>query len=217
MIELILLGADKFAVEVAAYVAEAIDAADVTIAGYVALDGEEVRVAGAPVQPLADHRPSRAHRYVLAVSDLGARATLLRDFIAPHGLALHNVVHRAALVRPGLALGDGNIVGPLCYFGVNVTVGRGNVFNTACSIGHHSTIGDGNFFAPDCHTGNSVTVGAHNLFGLGTVLSQGITVGNDNRVQAGTCLLDPIGDGQLVLMTARTKQMGLYVRKENDV
>jgi acetyltransferase-like isoleucine patch superfamily enzyme len=214
---LIVLGADKFAVEVSAYIAEAVDAAELEIAGYVALEDEEVRVSGAPVQPLADHRPAPELRYVLAVSDIVARARLLRELIVPHGLALQNVVHRWAQVRAGLQLGDGNIIGPACYLGVNVVLGRANVLNASCSIGHHSIIGDDNFFAPDCHTGNSVVIGAHNLFGLGTVISQGVHIGDENRVQAATCILEPVKDGQLVLMTARSKQMGLYVRKENDV
>ena len=79
--ELIVLGADKFAVEVTSYIAESTEGAALRIRGYVALPGEEVRVQGAPVERLDDHAMRADAEYVLAVSAPDRRIELISGFI----------------------------------------------------------------------------------------------------------------------------------------
>jgi len=211
---LVILGAGKFSLEIASYLAESELSGLADTALHLAVGDETVcaeRVAGR----VDDHGPDREAGYVLGVSDPAERARLIEGFIGRHQLELPPVVHRTAVVGSGVRQGPGNVIGPHCYVGVNVQLGAFNVLNALCSVGHHSVIGDDNFFAPDVHLGNSVEIGHHNLFGIGVVVIHEIAIGDFNRVQAGTVLAEPLESGDLVMGTAALKRVGLYRRKQN--
>ncbi|WP_437775060.1 hypothetical protein [Sorangium sp. So ce1097] len=216
MTDIIVIGAGKFALEVTAYIAEREGGAAARVRGYVALDDEEVRAQGAPVERLSEHAPRADAEYVLAVSAMERRVELISGLIDRHDLRLATVVHRSARINPEQRMGPGNIIGPKCYVGTNARLGRLNVLNAFCSLGHHATVGDNNFFSPNVHTGNSVQIGRDNLFGLGTVMIHELRIGDNNKVQAGTAIVEDVGDGQLVMMSSRVKQVGLYGRREEN-
>lgn len=212
MKELILVGAGNFAAEVARYVAESGIAHTSRVGRHLSLPDEEVRVTGSSVEPLAEHVVQPSCGYVLALSNPDARQQVIESFVRANDLDLPNVVHSDARVMAGQLQGVGNIIGPFCYIGINATLGNLNVLNAFCSIGHHSTLGSNNFFAPDFHIGNSVRIGDDNFFGIGSFAVHELAVGSCNRVQAGTGLSESVGDGQLVTVPTRPKQIGLYRR-----
>lgn len=211
---IIIIGAGKFALEAASYVADSQLGPERAILGYLSA-GEEEPHAAPLLGTLADHRVDPDAGYVLGISDIAERARVIAEFIDESSMFLPNVVHRSVVLTSGVRMGEGNVVGPYCYVGANVSLGRLNMFNAVCTIGHHSRIGDDNFFAPDVHLGNSVEIGNHNLFGIGVRAVHELVVGNFNRIQAGTSLVEPLESGDLVTASVSVKRVGLYRRMQH--
>jgi len=215
MTPLFVLGAEAFAVEVVQLIENSLVAADYGIQALLALPGEEGRERRQPVLPFAEHTFCAHAAYVLGTSQAEQRLRLIETWVDRFRPQLPNFVHQRACADGAVFAGGGNLIFPFCYVGANVTFGRLNVLNACCSIGHHSRLGDNNFFAPNCHTGNSSRFGANNFLGVGVASIHEMEMGSGNRVQAGTALLEAVGDGQLVFVPARVKQLGLYGRQTN--
>jgi UDP-3-O-[3-hydroxymyristoyl] glucosamine N-acyltransferase len=207
MKDVVLVGAGKFALEVARYID------DVTAGGadayritrYLALNGEPRHAPDELTLPLEEFDPTPGARVVVAVSDTAQRRALLDGFIADHDLTPESIVHPSASLAETCRHGVGNIVGPNCYVGVNVTIGDFNVVNYHCTVGHHTRIGSNNFIAPNFHCGNSVTVGDNNFFGLSCTLAPDVAVGDDCTFQAGLNIFDPARSGHSYFSPSRLK------------
>jgi hypothetical protein len=199
----VLIGAGKFALEVARYVEEA----GHRVECHLAVAGEPVHVPADRCVPLEGFDPAAGCRIVLALSDVDRRREVIDDVVTARGLLAENIIHPAAQVDASAVAGVGNIVGPNCYVGVNVEIGSFNVVNYHCSIGHHSRIGSNNFVAPNFHCGNSVRIGDGNFFGVSCTLAPELTVGDDNRFQAGLTLFDDVGSGLTHLAPNRVKSI----------
>ncbi|MFF2079071.1 DapH/DapD/GlmU-related protein [Kitasatospora sp. NPDC058162] len=203
MADVVILGAAKFALEVARYVRDA----GHTVDRFLALEGEEVVVPDGQWSRISRDHPAEGTAVVLAVSAPERRAELVRDVVEARNLDAINVVHPSSTVEDGALRGVGNVIGPDNYVGVNATFGSFNVLNYRSSIGHHSRIGSSNFISPNFHTGNSVTIGSGNFFGIGCQLAPGVTVGDDCRVQAGLTLFEDAVDGRSYLAPSRIKSL----------
>ncbi|MFC9730877.1 hypothetical protein ACFWEO_09565 [Streptomyces roseolus] len=207
MKELVFLGAGKFALEVARYVADASAAGPETyrIVRYAVVDGETAHAPAELCTGLDEVVWEPGTPVVLAVSDTAVRRRLIDEVVVKHGLAAENVVHPASRVDPAALTGVGNVIGPDNYLGVNVSLGDFNVLNYLSSVGHHSRLGSNNFLAPNFHCGNSVEVGDDNFFGLACTVAPEVVIGSDCRFQAGLGLFENAASGLTYLAPSRIK------------
>lgn len=203
MTGLAVIGAGKFALEVARYARDA----GFGIERYLAVEGEGVHAPDGMWSKLAEHPPEQGTKVVLAVSDMEVRHQLIDGCITSRGLEAVTVVHPSSRVDPAAIEGVGNVVGPDNYVGVNTVLGSYNVVNYHCTLGHHSRIGSGNFFAPNFHSGNSVEIGDGNFFGLGCTLAPEVSVGDACRFQAGLTLFENAASGFSYLSPSRIKSI----------
>ncbi|WP_181793449.1 hypothetical protein [Streptomyces sp. WELS2] len=210
MKDLVLIGAGKFALEVARYVE------DVTAAGprtgyrirrYLSVDGDPVHAPAELTRPLADFEPAPGTHVVVALSDVVQRRQVIDDFVVKHGLVADNIVHPSSRVDPAALRGTGNIIGPDNYVGVNTTFGDFNVVNYRSTFGHHSRVGSNNFVAPNFHCGNSVEIGDDNFFGLSCTVAPGVEIGGDCRFQAGLSLFENAASGFSYIAPNRIKSI----------
>ncbi|MGV9689045.1 DapH/DapD/GlmU-related protein [Streptomyces sp. NPDC003444] len=203
MADVVLLGASKFAAEVARYVHGAGHAVD----RFLALPGEEVTVPEGRWEEISREALPDGTRVVLAVADMELRATAVRDYVEAWNLDAINVVDPTSTVEEGALRGIGNVIGPENYIGVNATLGSFNVLHYKSSIGNHSHVGSLNFISPNFHTGNTVTIGSGNFIGIGCQLAPGVTVGDDCRIQAGLTLFEDAVDARSYLVPSRVKSL----------
>jgi acetyltransferase-like isoleucine patch superfamily enzyme len=201
--EVVLLGASKFALEVARYVEEA----GHTVERFLALEDETVAAPEGRWSKIADDPLPAGTKVVLAVSDMERRAAVVREHIDAWRLDAINVVHPSSAVAATALQGTGNIIGPDNYIGVNTTFGSFNVLNYRSSIGHHSRVGSMNFISPNFHTGNTVTIGSGNFFGVGCQMAPEVVVGDDCRIQAGLTLFEHTLDGHSYIAPSRIKSL----------
>ncbi|MBT2401565.1 hypothetical protein [Streptomyces sp. ISL-100] len=204
---LVVIGAGKFALEVTRYID------DVTASGrdayrverYAAVAGETVHVPAERCLPLDEFAPEPGTSVVLAVSDPAQRRELIDGFIVKHGLSAENIVHPHSRIDAAQLVGVGNIIGPDCYFGVNVVLGSHNVVNYHCTVGHHSRLGSNNFLAPNFNCGNSVEIDDDNFFGLSCTLAPEVVIGSGCKFQAGLSLFDNAESGHSYFSPSRIK------------
>ncbi|PYC87703.1 hypothetical protein C7C46_02845 [Streptomyces tateyamensis] len=210
MKDVVLLGAGKFALEVARYL-EDVTAADpqagYRIRQYVAVAGEPTHAPAELTVDLAEFAPEPGSRVLLALSEVALRRQLIDDVIAKHALVADNIVHPSSRVDPAALRGTGNIIGPDNYVGVNTVFGDFNVVNYRSSFGHHSGVGSNNFVAPNFHCGNSVEIGDDNFFGLSCTVAPGVEIGDKCRFQAGLTLFDNAATGFSYLAPNRVKSL----------
>lgn len=220
MTDLVVIGAGKFALEVTRFIDDAAPAAGDEPGGggapgergyrierYLSVPGESVHVPADRCAPLAGYEPAAGTLVVLALGEIAARRAAIDGFIAKHGLSAVNIVHPTSRIDPSQIKGTGNIIGPNCYFGVNVTLGSFNVINYHCTVGHHSRIGSNNFIAPNFNCGNSVTVGDDNFFGLSCTIAPDVDAGSNSRFAAGLTLFENAASGHSHLAPNRIKSI----------
>ncbi|MFI9428902.1 hypothetical protein ACIG54_35790 [Streptomyces achromogenes] len=201
MTDVVVIGAGKFAREVARYTEES----GYGVARYLAVEGEEVYAPDGTWTKLAAHPPDEGTKVVLAVSGMKQRREVIEEYITPRGWQAVNVVHPSSRVDPAAIEGQGNIIGPDNYVGVRTVLGSYNVVNYRCTFGHHSRIGSGNFFAPNFHAGNSVEIGDGNFFGLACTVAPEVRIGDTCRFQAGLTLFENAASGFSYLSPSRIK------------
>ncbi|MBH0779260.1 LbetaH domain-containing protein [Nocardia bovistercoris] len=201
-----LIGAGKFALEVARYVEDMnADRSEFRIAGYLSVAAEADVVDAELV--LAEHQVPSSAAVVVAVADIGARREIIDGYVRPSGRTAANIVHPSTRIDPAALSGDGNVLGPWCYVGVDTLIGSFNVVNYQCSIGHHSRLGSNNFLAPNFNCGNSVGIGDDNFFGLSCTVAPEVSVGDRSVFQAGICLFEDPPSDHSYFLPNRLKSM----------
>jgi hypothetical protein len=216
---LIVIGAGKFAVEATRFIDDVAAASTGPAGGgtagtggyrierYLNMADEPVQVPADRCVPLEGYEPAAGTRVVLALAEPAPRRAAIDGFIGKHGLSPVNIVHPTSRIDPSQIRGVGNIIGPNCYFGVNVTLGSFNVINYYCTVGHHSHIGSNNFIAPNFNCGNSVTIGDGNFFGLSCTIAPEVDAGSDSRFAAGLMLFENAPSGHSHLAPNRMKSI----------
>lgn len=209
MTDLIVIGAGKFAAEVARYIDDITASGDqrYRISRHLTIAGEQTHVSPELCAPLEGFEPPPGSRIVLALSDTAQRRAVIDGFMSRHELTAENIVHPSSKVAAGALAGVGIIVGPDNYVGAEVTLGSHNVVNYHCTIGHHSRLGENNFLAPNFHCGNSVEIGDDNFFGLSCTIAPEVVIGSECRFQAGLSLFDNASSGFSYLSPSRIKSI----------
>ncbi len=204
------IGAGKFALEVAGYLAEAAcpDGQTFAVASFLSIDGEE---GVTPEWCTATFDPSslgdRGKFFVLAVSEPNMRSAIRNQLSADLYGRFPVLVHRTSTVASSATLAPGVLIGPQCHVGTNVGIGAFSVLNYQCGVGHHSRVGAGVFLSPGFQCGNSAAIGDGCFFGLNCIVGPAVTLGSGVYVQAGTTILEDLPEGQLAFSSARTKSI----------
>ncbi|UQI45739.1 hypothetical protein M1P56_15950 [Streptomyces sp. HU2014] len=203
MTSVVVIGAGKFALEVARYAEDS----GFGVERFLAVEGEDVHAPDGQWSKLTEYEPDEGAKVVLAVPGMEPRRESIEEYITPRKLEAVNVVHPSSRVDPAAVDGVGNIIGPDNYVGVNTVLGSYNVVNYRCTFGHHSRIGSGNFFSPNFHGGNSVEIGDRNFFGLGCTVAPEVAIGDACRFQAGITMFENAASGFSYLFPSRVKSI----------
>lgn len=183
----IILGASGFAIELAALVR----AAGGTVAGFVAprgsdlpaplLGGDEALEAAAPGAEI-----------LVAVGDPAARARL-SDMVRAKGRKLASFVSPQAFVADDAMLEEGVMVYPNATVHARARLGRGVLVNSNASVGHETRIGDFSNVGPGVALGGRCVIGARVYLGIGCSLLEGLTIADSAVVGAGAAVIRNIG------------------------
>lgn len=205
MSDIVILGAGRFALELATYLQDIEPAA-------------VVRHLIVPDEPAGDAAPAAAwpaqgldprYRYVLGVADIALRQKLIDGHFSDGRLLAPNFIHPSVRHRLDLRASRGNVIAADCHVGVNTRIGSWNMINYHCSVGHHSQLGDNNFLSPHFNAGNSVTLGNRCFIGLSTVVTPQTVIEDDVTIQAGCTLSECIPAHSHCTSTARQKILQL--------
>lgn len=201
MNDILVLGAGRFAVELATYLHDIEPSA---VVRHLAVDGEACgNATQAQVWPL-EGLDSR-YRYVLGVADIALRQSLIERFFSDGRLQAPNFIHPSVRHRLDLTQCRGNVIAAHSYLGVNTRIGSWNMINYHCCVGHHSTLGDNNFLSPTFNSGNSIVLGNRCFIGLGCLVTPHTVIEDDVTVQAGCTLSELIPARSHCVSTARQK------------
>jgi sugar O-acyltransferase (sialic acid O-acetyltransferase NeuD family) len=152
------------------------------------------RVVGNRDTLLAMHpRPA----VIVAIGDNRTRRAVADGLVA-RGLALATVIHPAALIGAGVALGAGSFVAGGVVINADARLGRNVIVNTAASVDHDCDIGDAVHIAPGCRLCGQVTVGDETLLGVAATVIPGVVIGRRALVAAGAVVTRDVADGDAV-------------------
>ena len=166
---LLILGAGKFAVEVADLVS---DTGAFDIAGFVqsvSPDERNGRLEGLPVYWVEDMAAFAGTHEVICAIGSPARRNLI-ERAARMGMQFATLIHPAANVSRQSSVGKGGLVFPGAVVGAKTTIGKHVIVNRGCLIGHHTELGDYTILGPGVNVAGSVRIGDGVLAGMGAVI-----------------------------------------------
>jgi UDP-perosamine 4-acetyltransferase len=196
----------------AAVVADALQAAGVSVLGFTDADATKHRsrrcglsVLGGDATVLAGYDRNEV---LLANGVGGVRGTDARRAVQLRlqevGWRFATVIHPTAIVSPHARVGDGVQLLAGSIVQVSAAIGEGTIVNTAAIVEHDAEVGDYVHVAPRALLCGAVTVGNSSHIGAGAVVRQGIRLGRHTLVGAGAVVVrDFDGGGELVGMPAR--------------
>ena len=181
---LLILGARRFALEVADLVSE-IDGYHLT--GFVEnTDPERCRepLEGLPVHWVDDLAPmAKTH---LAVCAFGS--TTRRGFIeqaAAAGIRFATLIHPAARFSRKSSAGPGTVIWPGVVVSAYTEIGAHVLVNRGALIGHHTQLGDGITVGPGANIAGACTIGSGCYIGMGSVIVDSMRIGAGSVAAAG--------------------------------
>ncbi|MCC6262357.1 MAG: acetyltransferase [Bryobacterales bacterium] len=181
---LLILGARRFALEVADIVSE-IDG--VHLAGFVEnIDPERCRepLEGLPVH-WVDELASMAKTH-WAVCAFGS--TTRRGFIeqaAGMGMRFATLIHPAARFSRKSSAGPGTLIWPGVVVSAYTAIGAHVLVNRGAMIGHHTELGDGITVGPGANIAGACSIGSGSYVGMGAVVVDSMRIGSGAVVAAG--------------------------------
>ncbi len=181
---LLILGARKFALEVADVVSEI---PGVKLAGFVENTDPArclEKLEGLPVYWVDDLAGFAATH--CAVCAFGS--TTRRGFIeqaAAAGMPFATLIHPAALVSEKSSAGEGSVIWPGVVVGAYTVIGRHVLVNRGALIGHHTELEDGITVGPGANIAGACHIGAGSYIGMGAVVVDYVRVGEGAVVAAG--------------------------------
>lgn len=201
--KLIILGAGRFAEEVADIVAE-LDSYEICcfVEG---VDPERCRqtLAGLPICWIDDI--ARLTDGALGICAVGS--TKRKHFIrqaADQGLRFTSLFHPAATVFETASIGPGTITSAGVVVAAKARIGCHAVLNYGCLIGHHVEIGDYVTVSPGANIAGKVKIGDESYIGIGATILDGISIGSGSVVAAGAVVTRNVPDRvQVVGVPAR--------------
>ena len=95
-----------------------------------------------------------------------------------HGFGVPALVHPSAVVLRGARVGEGSIIEPLCYVGLDVDIGTCAQIHAGAQVDHNSVLGDNVTLNPGAIIAGNVRVGEGSTINMGAMVSNSITLGN---------------------------------------
>ena len=133
-----------------------------------------------------------------AVRDASVRRAIYARF-RQAGFAFAGVVHPAAVLAPGVGLGQGAQVLAGAVVQTGAVIGENAVVNTRAGVDHDCVIGAHAHIAPGVTLCGGVTVGEGAVVGAGATVIQGITLGRGCLVAAGAVVVADVAAGEVVM------------------
>jgi UDP-3-O-[3-hydroxymyristoyl] glucosamine N-acyltransferase len=201
MTDVVIIGASRFATEIARYVTDC----GHKVVKFLSLDGERIATPENATGEILTANLPRKTKVVLAVADAARRAALVEQYVDVHCLDAINIIHPTSRLDEALDNNRGNIIGPGNYFGVGVNLGNFNIINYRSTVGNYSSLGSMNFISPDFHCANSVQIGSGNFIGIGCRVVPEVEIGDDCRVQAGLTIHEDLLSSRSYVEASRIK------------
>lgn len=193
---LLILGAGKFAVEVADLVGEI---GGWRVEGFVQNVDREPRslLAGLPVFWIDDAFRDGAEIWAVCALGSAKRSEIIEQAGAA-GARFATLVHPFTRVSARAELGEGTIVCPGAVVSAETRLGRHVIVNRGALVGHHVTVGDLVFLAPGVNLCGSCEVGERVFIGASAVIGDHRKVGSGAIVGAGAVVVRDVEEGARV-------------------
>jgi sugar O-acyltransferase (sialic acid O-acetyltransferase NeuD family) len=188
---LLILGAGKFATEVAEL---AEDAPDWFTAGFVQNESPNYPVSdllGLPVYWIDEVVGLLPGHH--AISGIGT--TIRQNLIDPIerlGFEFASISHPTAHVSKSCELAPGSLVSPGCVIASNSVIGRHTLVNRGSTVGHHSRIGANCIIGPGVDVAGACIIGDNVVIGMGSTILNDITIGEGSSIAAGSIVVKTV-------------------------
>ncbi|MDQ2105973.1 biotin/lipoyl-containing protein [Azospirillum isscasi] len=122
----------------------------------------------------------------------------IRDLARQLNLPLANAIHPTAWFDDGVVIGQGNYIGPFCYFGADARVGDNCFLSSRTTFEHHNEVGDEVTTGPNVATAGSVRVGSQVKFGTGIVVENRLSIGSGSIIASHVAITCDVPEGSVV-------------------
>ncbi len=110
--------------------------------------------------------------------------SILYETSRRHGFAVPSIIHPSAVVLSGVRIGEGSIIEPLSYIGIDVEVGICSHLHAGAQIDHNSVLGDYVTVNPGAVIAGNVRIGGRSTINMGATISNGVFLGERTVVGA---------------------------------
>jgi sugar O-acyltransferase (sialic acid O-acetyltransferase NeuD family) len=153
--------------------------------------------AEAIVQRLEDFEPERGEVYVIGFR--GPHVQPLSDqLVQSFDLRFETLIHPAAVISPGVEIGEGAIVNAGAVIASHVVLGRYLLINRGASVGHDGRLDEFANIGPGANLASNVHVGRGAAVGIGATVLEDLTIGEYAYVAAGAVVIRDVEPGTLV-------------------
>lgn len=150
---------------------------------------------GMRIRGPVDHLSGILHDgVVVAIGDNRIRARLFAA-LRERGERFCCAIHPAAVVAPGVRLGEGVMVCAGVVVNAATEVGDNVILNTGSTIDHHNRIGPHAHIGPGTHLGGEVTIGEGALVGIGVSILPRRSIGAWTVIGAGAVVTRDVPAG----------------------
>ncbi|MCL4795434.1 MAG: acetyltransferase [Bryobacteraceae bacterium] len=194
---LLILGARKFALEVADVASEI---PGFTLAGFVENTDPArciEKLEGLPVHWVDDLAGLAATHLAVCAFGSTARRGFIEQALA-HGMRFATLIHPAARVSAKSRVGEGSVIWPGVVVGAYAAIGRHVLVNRGALIGHHTELDDGITVGPGANIAGACHIGAGSYMGMGSVIVDYVRTGEGVVVAAGAVVTRDIADHVMV-------------------
>ncbi len=199
--KVIVVGAGGFGREVVQYVQDSFRREEAQLVGFLddRADAEAARRSGLPlVGTTTGYTPSRDERFVMAIGDPTARASVARR-LSEKGAVFLTIVHPRAYVASTATIGEGCIIAPFASVGAHATLREQVQVHFYASAAHDSMIGSFCALSPYSvvNGGGALEEGA--FLGTRATVNPGKRVGAFAKVAAGSVVYHDVPAGTLAV------------------
>ena len=198
--ELIIIGAGGFGLEIAAYVEDlAQHQPGLRIKGFV----DDQRPAGTfhadyPILGATTMPPDQDAYYLLAIGQPERRQALAAAFAA-RGVHWARFMHPRAQVATSAQIGSGCVIAPFACIGPAANLGDHAVINAHATVAHEAQIGAYSVLAPYVHINGAAQIGEAVSIGSHAVVARGCRVGAGAVITAGMMINIDVPNASLVV------------------
>ncbi len=159
-------------------------------------------VNGVPVTLLADIKPDRGDRFIVALGDVGPRRIAVSALVQA-GLEAATLVHPRAELSSSANVGKGSVIYPGVVVTTNVDIGEHTQVNVGSTLSHDVRVGSYVSISPGVHIAGHVHVGCDVFVGIGATFINGradapLIIGRGAVIAAGACVVKSVEQDALV-------------------